>query len=285
MGGIDSRNKKWLTPALVAFEFILGETPIILRRKDVNDFQLLIDLHRHAARQGPGGEAETKRAMELAGLDRSSHLKIADIGCGTGASTILIAKELDADIIAVDFLPEFLDELQTRASDHGVANRITTLNCSMDALPFASGEFDVIWSEGAVYNMGFEAGVSAWHRFLKPGGKLVVSEITWLSAARPLELQTHWEKEYQEIDVASAKIGILERHGYSPEAYFVLPAHCWLDNYYRPMQRCFDAFLERNGRSDEAKAIAEAEKHEIVLYEKYRAFFSYGFYVARKCEA
>jgi hypothetical protein len=39
---------------------------------------------------------------------------------------------------------------------------ITTLNCSMDALPFDEGEFDVIWSEGAVYNMGFEAGVSAW---------------------------------------------------------------------------------------------------------------------------
>lgn len=92
---------------------------------------------------------------------------------------------------------------------------ITTLNCSMDALPFDEGEFDVIWSEGAVYNMGFEAGVSAWGRFLKPGGKLIVSEITWLRATRPAELQSHWETEYPEIDVASAKIGLLERHGHS----------------------------------------------------------------------
>jgi len=45
--------------------------------------QLLVDLHKSQFRQGPGGEAETKRAMELAGLDRSRHLKIADIGCGT----------------------------------------------------------------------------------------------------------------------------------------------------------------------------------------------------------
>ena len=241
-----------------------------------------MDLHRPSERQGPGGDAETRRALELAGLDRSRPLKVADIGCGTGASTLLLARELDADITAVDFLPEFLDELQTRASDHGVADRITTLNCSMDDLPFDEGEFDVIWSEGAVYNMGFEAGISAWSRFLKPGGKLIVSEITWLSATRPTELQTHWEAEYPEIDVASAKIGIRERHGYSPEAYFVLPAHCWLDNYYRPMQARFEAFLERHGASDEAVAIVEAEQHEISLYEKYRDYYSYGVYVAKK---
>ena len=249
----------------------------------MNDFQLLVDLHRRATRQGPGGEAETKRALELAGLDRSRHLKIADIGCGTGASTILLAKELDADITAVDFLPEFLDELQIRANDHGVADRVTTLNCSMDALPFTVEEFDLIWSEGAIYNMGFEAGVSAWSRFLKPGGKLIVSEISWLSATRPPELQSHWEREYPEIDVASAKIGILERHGYSPEAFFVLPMHCWLENYYRPMQSRFDAFLEQHGWSDPAKAIVKAEKHEIALYEKYSAYYSYGVYLAKKC--
>jgi len=246
------------------------------------NYQLLIDLHRDGARQGPGGDVETRRSMELAGLDRSRRLKIADIGCGTGASALLLAKGLDADIVAVDFLPAFLDELQTRANDAGVADRITTLNCSMDALPFTAGEFDVIWSEGAVYNMGFEVGVSAWSRFLKPGGKLVVSEITWLRATRPAELQSHWEREYPEIDVASAKIGILERHGYSLEGYFVLPKHCWLENYYRPMQSRFDAFLERHGRSGEAKAIVDAEHHEIDLYEKHSDSFGYGVYVAKK---
>jgi SAM-dependent methyltransferase len=248
----------------------------------MTEFQLLMDLHRPSERQGPGGDAETRRALELAGLDRSRPLEVADIGCGTGASTLLLAMELDADITAVDFMPEFLDELQVRARDYGVADRITTLNCSMDDLPFDEGEFDVIWSEGAVYNMGFEAGISAWSRFLKPGGKLIVSEITWLSATRPTELQSHWEAEYPEVDVASAKIGILERHGYSPEAYFALPVHCWLDNYYRPMQARFEAFLERHGASDEAVAIVEAEQHEISLYEKYRDYYSYGVYVAKK---
>lgn len=81
------------------------------QNKTVTDFQLLVDLHRPAELQGSGGDAETIRALELAWLDRSRPLKIADIGCGTGASTLLLARELDTDITAVDFLPEFLDEL------------------------------------------------------------------------------------------------------------------------------------------------------------------------------
>jgi len=244
--------------------------------------QLLIDLHRLNFRQDPGGEAETRQAMMLAGLDKSRPLKIADIGCGTGASTIQLAKELNAEITAVDFLPEFLEVLQARAEEDGVTDKITTLCCSMDALPFADEEFDVIWSEGAIYNMGFEAGVSAWRRFLKPGGKLIVSEITWLTAERPPELQSYWDAEYPEIDVASAKIGILERYGYTPEGYFYLPASCWIDNYYRPIQNGFDAFLERNGGSEQTREIIEHEKVEIALYEKYQDYYSYGVYIAKK---
>ena len=185
--------------------------------------QLLVDLHRSNFRQGPGGEAETKQALMLTGLDKSRPLKIADIGCGTGASTIQLAKELDAEITAVDFLPEFLEELQARATEHGVADKITTLSCSMDALPFADEEFDVIWSEGAIYNMGFEAGVSAWRRFLKPGGKLIVSEITWLTADRSSELQSHWDAEYPEIDIASAKSASSNGMATFRKAIFICP--------------------------------------------------------------
>lgn len=194
----------------------------------------------------------------------------------------MLARELSGHITAVDFLPEFLDELRAKAQHQGVADRITPLACSMDALPFAEEELDLIWSEGAIYNMGFEAGISCWKKFLKPGGKLVLSEITWLTAKRPAELQAHWEKEYPEIDVASAKLRILEQHGYRPEAYFILPVSCWLENYYHPLQSRFAEFLGRHRHSQQAKAIVEAEKHEIALYEKYSAYYSYGFYVAGK---
>jgi len=248
----------------------------------VEDYQLLIDLHKNANRQGPGGDAESEKALDLAMVNRAEPLKIADIGCGTGASTLLLARLLEAKITAVDFLQDFLEVLEDRAGNSGLSEKITTLCCSMDNLPFGREEYDVVWSEGAIYNIGFEKGVAEWNRYLKMGGLLVASEITWITASRPSELRKHWEGEYPEIDVASSKIGILEKNGYSPIGYFTLPEHCWLDNYYRPMQNSFKDFLDRNGNSEEAVAIVESEIREIELYEKYRAYYSYGVYIARK---
>lgn len=251
----------------------------------MDDYRLLIDLHKQGYRQGPGGDAETEQALNLARIDRTAPLRVADIGCGTGASTLLLARCLNAHIIAVDFLQDFLDVLKARAADAGVADRISPLACSMDALPFAEADLDVIWSEGAIYNIGFETGVAEWRRFLKPGGLLVASEITWLTDTRPAALQQHWDSEYPEIDVASAKIRVLEKHGYTPIGYFVLPEHCWLDAYYRPMQSRFEDFLNRNGNSEAAREIVVAEQKEIDLYESYKAFISYGVYIARKTES
>jgi SAM-dependent methyltransferase len=248
----------------------------------VDDLPLLIDLHKDAARQGPGGDDQTRLAVTLSGLKGRTQLHIVDMGCGTGASTLVLADELDAQITAVDLFPDFLGKLEAAAHDAGIADRITTLCASMDALPFADEECDAIWSEGAIYNIGFEAGIKAWRRFLKPGGILAVSELTWLTDSRPEELQAHWDSEYAEVDTASAKLAILERLGFTPVGYFVLPDRCWLNNYYKPMQQRFARFLKKHAPSDAASGIVAAEEVEIMLYERYRAFFGYGFYIARK---
>ncbi|RFF27479.1 MULTISPECIES: class I SAM-dependent methyltransferase [unclassified Wenzhouxiangella] len=248
----------------------------------MDEFQLLIDLHKNHQRQGPGGDEETAKAVDLACIDRERPLKIADIGCGTGASTLTLARLLDAEIVAVDFLQEFLDVLEEGAAREGLSDRITPLCREMEDLPFDSEAFDIIWSEGAIYNIGFQKGIVDWRRYLKPGGLLVASEVSWLTESRPSEIQAHWDSEYPEIDTPSAKIKQLEASGYSPVGYFALPEHCWTTNYYEPIQSDFEAFLERHGNSEEARAIVEAERHEIELYSRYKPYFSYGVYIARK---
>ncbi len=248
----------------------------------MDELDLLIDLHLDGPRQGPGGDDETRLAITMSGLRTGRDLAIADIGCGTGASTCVLARDLDAHVTAVDFLPDFLHRLDDAARRQNLAHRIETLAASMDALPFQDEVLDAIWSEGAIYNMGFANGIKAWRRFLKPGGILAVSELTWTTRERPAELEAHWMAEYPEVDTAAAKISLLEQSGYLPIGYFALPKQCWLENYYRPLQTRFEAFLARNGNSAAATSIVAAEKNEISLYERYADFVSYGYYVARK---
>ncbi len=250
----------------------------------MDDLTLLIDLHRGGWRQGPGGAAETRRAIELSGLTGRPNLTIADMGCGTGAATLVLAEALDADIIAVDFAPAFLRELEQRAERAGLGARIRPLCASMEDLIFEPQSLDAIWAEGAIYNLGFAEGVRRWRRFVKPGGVLAVSELTFLTRERPAELTEHWVRAYPEVDTAAAKIAVLEGQGYEPLGYFSLPQTCWLDAYYRPLQERFAAFLTRHAGSDAAEAaqaLVAAEQAEIALYERFAAYISYGFYIAR----
>ncbi len=243
---------------------------------------LLIDLHKEGPRQGPGDEKYTKLAMDLAGLtDSNGRFKILDVGSGTGASTMVLASYLNADIIAVDFCSDFLSVLNDKTQSCGQQEKISVLNCSMDDLPFFANSFDVIWGEGSIYIMGFKNGINYLNRYLKPGGKLALSEITWLTPNRPDEINTFWQNEYPEIATASEKIKILEEHGFNLKGYFPLPKSAWLDNYYLPLQGRFDAFLARHN-TNEARELIEGEIKEIKLYEKYCDFYSYGFYIAQK---
>jgi len=248
----------------------------------MNEFELLIDLHRHMKRQGPGGVAETERAIGLSGLEHRKNLKIADIGCGTGGGTFTLAKNLDGRITAVDLFPEFLEELEVRSGKEGLAHRISTLAASMDDLPLGQEEFDLIWSEGAIYLMGFDEGITAWKQFLKPGGILAVSDITWTTDKRPEALEKFWAAECPGIDTVDAKLKLLAKQGYAPLGHFILPQECWVENYYKPLQESHEVFLERQGHSQEAKVLVELDVQEYEMYLQYKEHYSYGFYVVKK---
>ena len=109
-----------------------------------------------------------------------------------------------------------------------------------------------------------------------------MSEITWLTNERRSELNDFWTREYPEIDTASNKIKILERNDYTLVGYFTLRQDSWSKNYYQPLQQSFEAFLEKHHYSEMAKAVVQENQKEIELYEKYKAFYSYGFYIAQK---
>lgn len=247
------------------------------------DFSLICEYFAALERQGPGSPDVTRKALNfISGLGANS--KIADIGSGTGGQTIILARNAPGNITAIDLFPDFIDKLNASAAKAGLADRIKGIAGSMDELPFGDGELDLIWSEGAIYNIGYERGLREWRRFLKPGGFIAVTEATWFTPERPAEIHNFWMDSYPEIDTIPVKVAQMEEAGYIPVAHFTLPEECWTEHFYAPQPPVREEFLRRHVGNLTAEEFIASQRHEEVLYNKYKDYYGYVFYIGRKPE-
>ena len=246
----------------------------------MNEKQLdfIISLHTKLHRQGPGSDEETLKAIQITGLNASTALKILDLGCGTGAQTKVLNNNLNGNITALDLFQPFLSILEEKIN----SKNVFAFQGSMEDLPFEKKSFDLIWSEGAIYNMGFENGLKYLHPFLQKNGVIALSEITWLTNERPAEIETFWNNEYPEIDTAKGKIKIINESGYQLIDHFILSEESWLNNYYGPLEEELHRIEMEDSLDDELKEIVQSYQNEIDLYKRFKEYFGYGFYVARK---
>lgn len=250
----------------------------------MDNLELLIDFHKNAARQGPGSDADTLLAVSISRLDKEQPLRIADIGCGTGAQTLALARHTNWHITGIDLFPEFLQPLREQSQQAGLSAQVSPLEASMDALEKQGEGWDAIWSEGAIYNIGFRKGLQLWRPLLKPHGVIAVSELTWTTPERPEELQQYWQEAYPEVGTMCEKLTVLEEEGYQPLGSFSLPPSSWEDTYYEPMEGRFGPFLEKHGHSAEALSLVESERKEIDLHRRHQRYISYGYYIARRVD-
>ncbi|MGI6424714.1 MAG: class I SAM-dependent methyltransferase [Tepidanaerobacteraceae bacterium] len=242
--------------------------------------ELIIEYHKDNERQGPGSEEATLKALSYI-PDLNEETKILDIGCGSGGQTITLAKNTKAHITAVDMMQQFLETLIKKAKENNLIDRITAKEMLMDNLTFDENSFDVIWSEGAVYNIGFEKGLTLWRKYLKDNGYIAVSEISWLTDTRPEEIEQYWVNAYSEIDTIENKLSVIEKCGYTSVAHFVLDEKCWL-NYYQPLLENAEEFLKKYDYADEVKEFLELGKIEADMYNRFKDYYSYVFYIAKK---
>ena len=236
---------------------------------------LLLETHIGLERQGPGSVEAIEQALEfLKPLNQFS--KIADLGCGTGTQTLLLAKYLSGNITGLDIFSNFIDKLNENAKNRNLASRVTGITGSMENLPFQKNSLDLIWSEGAIDNIGFEKGLSYWHGFLKKEGFIAVTCPSWLTV-----VEEFWSDAGSRLDSISDNIETMQKCGYQFIASFALPEQCWTENYFIPREKVINKLLDKYVGNETMIEYAEQNRHETELYSKYSQYYGYVFYIGR----
>ncbi|MEM8883633.1 MAG: class I SAM-dependent methyltransferase [Planctomycetota bacterium] len=239
-----------------------------------------LELHSGNPQEGPGEFEATRRAFGLVdGL--SSSPRILDLGCGPGRQTLDLLRLTNGTVTAVDSHAPFLEQLQRSAAEQGVADRVTTVVADMATLDLEPASFDLVWSEGALYAIGFEAGLQLAFRMLRPGGSLAASELTRLRPGGPAEAVEFWETEYPAIRDVDGNLALLDAAGYERVGHFVLPESAWRA-YYEPLAAKFEAFRTQHAENPTALMVLAHEAKEQAMYFLASEFYGYVFHVARR---
>ena len=239
------------------------------------------ELFEALPRGGPGDKESTRRAFNTIPNPPEQPL-ILDIGCGPGVQTIELAKLSKGRIIALDNHQAFLDKLIKNAKEEELLDHIVPQNRSMLDMDFAKNTFDIIWSEGALYFMGFQNGLKRCRQLLKNGGFLGVTEIVYLVNDPPAPLIHYFEREYPDIKTVQDKINLIQNERFLLISNFTLPKSSWLDSFYLPMQEQLIRLNRKYQGNEIASGIFEEMKNEINLYKKFSDFYGYEFLIMQR---
>lgn len=240
--------------------------------------KVFFEIHSDNPREGPGNFESTKRAYSLLN-NLPAKPTILDVGCGPGQQTLDLATLSDGYIHAIDNHEPFIKGLRKRVKERGLYNRVYPNLGDMASLHFEQQYFDIIWAEGSIYIIGFERGLTQWKSYLKSGGYLAVTEITWLKSNPPKELVNFWEKDYPCMQDEKGNISYINKANYRLVDHFRLPAHAWWNNYYNHIEKKLPALRLKYKNDSEAIEVINSEQQEIELFRKYSDYYGYVFYV------
>lgn len=145
--------------------------------------RMLLDDNFH-----PGGEALTRRSVT--GMALPAGAMIADLGCGTGSSALLIARENDFQVHGIDCGASNIERARQRQQESGIeATRLRFRQADMSELPFQNKELDAIIAECTFSLMADQPAVlSEFKRVLRPGGSLMISDMA-IEGALPQDIE------------------------------------------------------------------------------------------------
>lgn len=227
---------------------------------------------------GPGSDADTLKVLSM--LPKRAYPLIVDAGCGAGRQSWVLAHHLQTPVHAVDSYAPFLRTLERKAQERGVDRLIQTHCMDMANIPDAFRDIDLLWSEGAAYNIGFANAVNLWRGAIRSGGFLVVSELSWLDKEAPEDVRKFFASGYPDMRHVEENLLILQEANYHVLGTHILPREGWIDDYYKLLEPRAKALL---GHSDElVKRFAAEAVEEIEIFGRNNGSYGYVFYVLQK---
>jgi serine/threonine-protein kinase HipA len=230
-------------------------------------------------RQGPGSDACTREALRRLGALPAAP-RVLDLGCGSGRAALVLADALRTKVVAVDNHQPFLDQLRATARERALEHLIEARCADMAAPGVPAGSIDLLWSEGALYLLGFEDGLRLWRPLLAPAGCLVASECTWLCADPPAVAVEYFGAGYPGMAGIEENVGRARAAGFDVIDHFTLPPEAWWDEYYTPLEARI-AELAPDADPELAAVVAETRR-EIELYRRHYDCYGYVFYLLRR---
>ncbi len=233
-------------------------------------------------RAGPGGDGHTDRALALALAPGPPPRSVLDLGCGPGAQTLALARALaDTPILAVDLEPSMVAETRRRTVAAGLGDRVLPVVGDMAEPPTTDGGHDLIWCEGAIYNLGVTEALRAWRPLLSPRGVVAFTEPVWLDPSPPAEVSAWWEAEYPPLTDGAGVQARIEAADHETIDWFALPPTAWWDEYYQPMGDRIDQVRAHRADDPVAAAITAMAEKEIDMCRRFGDYYTYVFFITR----
>lgn len=244
--------------------------------------EIFFELYESLPRQGPGNRACAEKALGLC-PDLPPAPAVLDLGCGAGGQTLhLVALLPGAVITAIDSHAPSIERLRTMVAERGLSDRVRPMVGDMAKPAMPPGSLDLIWSEGALYNLGIENALRVCHGLLRPGGYLAFTDAVWRKENPPPEVKASFDLDYPAMGRVPDVLAAIHGAGFSSHGHFTLPDEAWWDDFYTPMERRIEELRGKYAAEGEARAALDQLAREPAMHRIHSDYYAYVFFVARR---
>src|SRR5262249_10179945 len=205
---------------------------------------------------------------------------VVDAGCGAGRQTMVLAGDLGTPIQAIDSYQPFLNRLDQRAKEKGLAHLVRVHCMDMKDIPSVFPTIDLLWAEGAAYNIGFANALTTWAKAIKPDGFAVVSELCWLHDQIPDAVGEFFRFGYPDMQSVSQNITTAEGAGYKIFNTYTLPKKAWTEDYYDILEPRAKSLINHSIAA--VRDFAVETIREIEIFKISEDSYGYVFYVLQR---